>query len=317
MPSRPVVVGIVVFWLAVLAVVVDREVVPRFFGDQPPTPEFVAVDELSQATVNWTIHRGKADGTSDEQIGRLTSRTDYLAADDSFRLVYNYRAVTLRVVVFDVYVPTATSRMRVSRDGQLKGQELEGRAELDLGRVGKQAGLLKLTGSAEVKGEVRDGVLEGTATMTSPELLGEPLTAAFTPVPVPQGQVLNPLMPVDRLRGVVPGRRWAVRQVDPLRDVVWELMLKGLHEGTARLDEGKKGVPAKLTLPPPPELLAEVLREPELLDRPSGPVWCWVIKYESTDPPISARTYVHRDDGRVLRQEATANGERLRFERAE
>jgi hypothetical protein len=105
--------------------------------------------------------------------------------------------------------------------------------------------------------------------------------------------------------------------VDPLRDVIWEMMLKGLHEGTAKLGEGKTRVPANLKLPEAPELLAEVLREAEQIDRPGGPVWCWVIKYESDNPPISARTYVHRDDGRVLRQEATANGERLRFERAD
>lgn len=316
MPSRPVVIGIVLFWLAVLAAVVNREVIPRFFGDAPPTPEFVAVDELSNATVDWTIYRGPAAGTADERIGGMSSRTEYVAADDSFRFVNSYHGVTLRVVAFDVSVPTATSTLRVSRDGQLKEQTLKGTAELDLGRLGARVGVAKLTGSADVRGVVRDGMLEGTATMSAPELLGEPTTAAFTPVPVPQGQVLNPLMPVDRLRGVVPGRRWAVRQVDPLREVVWEMMLKGLKEGTAQPGEGKKGA-SKLTLPPPPELLAEVLREPELLDRPGGAVWCWVIRYESTDPPVSARTYVHRDDGRVMRQEATANGERLRFERKE
>lgn len=311
MPSRPVVVGIVLFWLGVLGVVADREVVPRFFGGEPPTPEFVAADELSQATVDWAIYRGKAEGVADERIGSMTSRTEYVAADDTFRMLNTYRGVTLRVVgVFDVKVPTATSGVRVTRDGRLKEQTLKGTAELDLG-------VAKLTGSADVQGVVRDGVLEGTATMSAPALFTDTRTAAFTPVPVPQGQVLNPLMPTDRLRGVVPGRRWAVRQVDPLREVVWELMLRGLHEGTAKLGEGKPGAVTNLKLPEAPELLAKVLPEPEQIDRPGGPVWCWVIAYESADKAIAARTYVHRDDGRVLRQEATAHGERLRFERAE
>ena len=314
MPSRPAVIGIVLFWLVVTAVVVNREVIPRFFGDEPPAPDFVAVDELSSATVNWTLYRGPADGSADEPIGKMTSRTEYVAADDSFRFVNTYRGVTLRVVVFDVTVPTATTAVRVSREGELREQSLRGTAELDLGRlVGAGAGVRKLTGSAEVDGVVRDGRLEGTASLTA-DLVGGTTTAAFTPVPVPHGQVLNPLMPVDRLRGVVPGRRWVVRQVDPLRDVIWELMLKGLHEGRTKLGE-EPGQAPKLTLPPAPELLARVLREPVALDRPGGAVSCWVIEYESTDPPVSARTYVRRDDGRVLRQEATAHGERLRFER--
>lgn len=311
MPSRPVVIGIVLFWLAVLAAVADREVVPRFFGSQPPTPEFVAADELSQATVDWAIYRGKEKGSADEKIGTMTSRTEYVAADDTFRTVNTYRGVTLRVVgVFEVKVPTATSTVRVTRDGQLKEQTLKGTAELDLGAA-------KLTGSADVQGVVLDGVLEGTATMSVPALFADTRTAAFTPVPVPQGQVLNPLMPTDRLRGVVPGRRWAVRQVDPLREVVWELMLRGLHEGTAKLGEGKPGAVGNLRLPEPPELLAKVLPDAERIDRRGGPVWCWVIEYESADKAITARTYVHRDHGRVLRQEATAHGERLRFERVD
>jgi hypothetical protein len=87
-----------------------------------------------------------------------------------------------------------------------------------------------------------------------------------------------------------------------------------VQEAWAKQGGGKKK-PAAVTLPPAPELLAEVLREPVTLDRPGGPVACWVIEYRSEDPPILARTYVARDDGRVLRQEASSGGDRLRFER--
>lgn len=310
MPSRPAVVLILLFWLVVLGTLVYREVLPRFFGDTPPTPEFVAVDELSQATITWTIYRGPANKTTDEQIGKMTSRTEYVAADDSFRYVNNYRGVKLGMYGVELTVPTATTTLRIDREGRLKEQTLRGTAEMESRLFGK------LSANADANGVVKDGLLEGSATLTAPGLLSEPSTGTFTPVPVPEGQVLNPLMPVDRLRGVTPGRRWAVRQVDPMREALGELLVKGLQEELAKQGGGKKK-PASVALPPAPELLAEVLHEPVNIDRLSGPVSCWVIEYKSENPPISARTFVRRDDGRVLRQEATAYGDRMRFERDE
>jgi hypothetical protein len=314
MPSRPIVALVLLFWLAVLAVVVYREVVPRFFGDEPPAPEFVAVDELSQATVGWTVFRGAPNKppAADEPIGKMTSRTEYVAADDSFRYVNTYRGVKLGMLGVELIIPNATTTLRIDRDGKLKEQTLRGTAELDLGRFGVNG--QKLTATAEATGVVKDGLLEGSATLTAPDLLAEPSAGTFTPVPVPNGQVLNPLMPMDRLRGVVPGRRWVVQQVDPMREALGELLVKGLQEGLARQGGGKRAA-AAVTLPTPPELLAEVLTGPEQIDRPGGPVSCWVIEYRCEKPPVLARTYVRRDDGRVLRQEATAYGERVRFER--
>lgn len=309
MPSRPVVVLILLFWLAVLGVVAYREVIPRFFGDEPPAPEFVAADEFSGATVSWSIHRGAAD----EKIGKMTSRIEYVGDDNSFRFVNNYHKLKLSLLAFEVNVVSATTELRVDRNGQLKKQTLNGTAEIDTGWLG---GGQKLTATAEANGVVRDGFLEGSATLTAPALFADPSVGTFTPVPVPAGQVLNPLMPVDRLRGVTPGKKWAVRQVDPLREALSELVLKGLQEEWAKRGGGKRK-PAAVTLPEPPELLAEVLRDPVTLDRPDGPVSCWVIEYRCDKPKIEARTYVRRDDGRVLRQEATAYGDRLRFERDE
>lgn len=316
MPSRPIVAVIVLFWLAVLAVVANRELVPRFFGDEPPAPEFVAVDELSQATVSWAIYRQASGEKEESKIGSMTSRTEYVPADDSFRFVNTYRGVTLGLFGVELAIPTATNSLRVDRAGNLKEQSVRGTAELDLGKwlpnLERERRVLSAT--ADVQSAVVDGMLQGTATLTAPGLIDPPATAEFTPVPVPHGQVMNPLMPIDRLRGVVPGRRWAVRQVDPLRTALSELLVKELQE---RFSRGGGKHAAGVTLPPPPELLAEVLRDPVRIARPDGEVPCWVIEYRSTDPPITARTYVRRDDGRVLRQEATAYGERIRFEREE
>jgi hypothetical protein len=314
MPSRPVVVLIVLFWLAVIGVVVFRDVLPRYFGDAPPAAAYGPDAELSQLSVEWTIHRGHPNKTDDEQIGRMTSVTEYRQADNTFRYENRYRGVKFTQYGMELHVPFATTSIRTDRDGRLKGQKMTGTAELESVRL-LGAGQ-KLTATVEAEGVVRDGFLVGSATLTCPNLLSEPSVGTFTPVPVPDGQVLNPLMPLDRLRDVVPGRRWVVQQVDPLRDALGELLVKGLQEELARQGGGKKK-PAPVTLPKPPELIAEVLTSPVALDRATGPVSCWVIEYTSADKTISARTYVRRDDGRVLRQEATSQGERLRFERAD
>ncbi len=314
MPSRPVVVFILLFWLAVLGVVVSRDVLPRYFGDAPAAPAFGPEDELSQPTVEWTIHRGLPKQTADEPIGKMTSRTEYLKADNSFRYENRYRGVKFTQYGMELHIPTATTTLRIDRDGRLKEQSLRGTAEVELPRL-LGAGQ-KLTATVEANGVVRDGFLVGSATLTVPDLLSEPSVGTFTPVPVPDGQVLNPLMPLDRLRDVVPGRHWVVQQVDPLRDALGELLVKGLQEELAKRGGGKKK-PVPVTLPKAPELIARVLTDPVTLDRPGGPVSCWVIEYTAENPPILARTYVRRDDGRVLRQEATSQGERLRFERAD
>ena len=314
MPSRPVVALVVLFWLAVVGVIVYRDVLPRYFGDAPPAAAFGADAELSQLSVEWTIHRGRPNQTADEPIGKMTSSTKYLKDDNTFRYENRYRGVKFTQYGMELVIPHAVTTIRLDGDGRLKEQTLTGTAELDLGRFGVKG--QKLTATAEANGVVQDGFLVGSATLTCPDLLSEPSVGTFTPVPVPDGQVLNPLMPLDRLRDVVPGRRWVVQQVDPLRDALGELLMKGLQEELAKQGGGKKK-PLPVTLPKPPELVAEVLRSPVDLDRPSGPVSCWVIEYTSADKTISARTYVRRDDGRVLRQEATSQGERLRFERAD
>jgi hypothetical protein len=297
MPSRPVIVGILLLWAGVMAVVARRELLPLFSTDTPPVPAFVVADELSQATVNWTLYRGKAG--DDTKVGTLTTRTEHVKDDNSFRFVTGYRDVQLRAgggVALNVQ--RATVKVRVSKDGRLLEQTADGVADIDLGKHGK------LGGTADVRTVVRDGQLVGTASLSMPGLLDK-RECDLTPVPVPDGQVLNPLMPTDRLRDVTPGRMWKVRQADPLRDAMTELFSK---------EAEKMGGP-KFALPTAPELTARVLDLPEDLPRPDGPVSCWVIEYKCDNPPVSARTWVRRDDGRVLRQEATAYGERMRFER--
>lgn len=298
MPSRLGVAVILLFWLAVSAYVVRREVVPRYFADTPPRIDFVLVDELSTTPATWSVYR------DDKKVGSVTSRIEHVPTDDTFRFTTKYHGLKFDVLNVTLSVPSAETVLRVSRDGRLREQNMTGKFEATLAAVA--------VGSAEVAvtSRVEDGHLVGRAKVDIPVFLTKPLDEPLDPVPVPDGQVLNPLMPVDRLAGVTPGRRWTIRQTDPLRDSL-QLVAKRVL--------GKQGGQTKLLdgFAANPELLAEVLPDPEPLTRDGQPVACWVIRYESADKQFTARTYVRRTDGQVLRQEASGHGEKWRFDRDE
>jgi hypothetical protein len=90
---------------------------------------------------------------------------------------------------------------------------------------------------------------------------------------------------MDRIRGLKPGQHWRVPVFDPLVDAIQALI------------GGGGG----------PELLdARVLEEPESF------TWgrrrneeCLVVEYQGEDKQL--RTWVHRRNGLVLRQEMTLN----------
>jgi len=294
MPSRITIVGIVLFWLGTAAAVAYRDVWPRFFSDEPPTVSIDLADEATQAApTKWKIYRGN------DQVGTLSTRTEYLEADDTFRYVNNYR----NLIYTDgkstkVVVPRIDTSVRVARDGSLREQTMNGVFEVTLN------GAKVASATASVDARVVNGELVGQCKLTDSPFgnIDRPLE----PVPVTSGQVLNPLMPVNRLRGVSPGRRWTIQRSDPVED-----SLKLLFKEAA----GKSTMIAGLVPKDSDrELLAEVLSSPETITRKNGEqVVCWVIEYRGQD--TQARTWVSRADGRVMRQEAARHGDVMRFER--
>lgn len=298
MPSRLGVGLIVLFWLAATAHVGYREVWPRFFSDGPPPLRIDLADEAAQTVPTyWDVYRG------DQRVGRLTTRMQYVPEDDTFRFLNTYLNLSVEFGAVSLEVPKLDTTVRVTRSGDLREQQMTGLLQ---GRLKTKLGAISLgDASAEVTGVVQDGQLVGRCTITSP--VGD-IDRPLEPVPVPQGQVLNPMMPVSRLRDVQPGRRWVIREVDPLRDALNVLVKEVL----------KSSEVAASAIPQPGggELIAEVLSSPERLERPDKePVECWVIEYRGDE--VQARTWVSVADGRVLRQEASGFGERLRFERQE
>lgn len=301
MPSRLGVGFILLFWVATSAHVVYHDVWPRLFSDAPPPIRIDLTDEATQLVpAKWKVYRG------DEQVGSLSTKTEYVAADDTFRFTNTFHRLKLDVMGAELDFPRLETAIRVTRTGDLREQTMTGelKASLKVGPVLLPVG----DASADVIAVVTDGQLVGTCVIRHPARAETPtVERALEPVPVPAGQVLNPMSPVGRLRDVRPGQRWVIQQVDPLRDSLTILFREVL----------KKSELASTALPQQSgskELLAEVLRTPEKLERKGKePVECWVIEYRGEG--VQARTWVSREDGRVMRQEAAGFGERLRFER--
>jgi hypothetical protein len=298
MPSRPAVVGILLFWLATAGYVFHRDIYPRLFADAPPPLLIDLADEATQlAPTFWTVSRGS------ERVGRLGTRMRYDADTDRFRFVSTYTDLKLSFggrVGVGVRIPSLEITVIVTRAGELRGQNLTGSLSATV------AGVPLGSAKADVAGRVADGLLVGGGRITSP--LGD-FEQAFDPTPVPAGQVLNPLLPVNRLQDVRPGRRWVVREVNPLADAVAAVVQQ---VGKKTNSEVALGLLSQVG--PRPELVGEVLADPEDVPRKDGPdISCWVIVYRGEQ--VAARTWVSRADGRVLRQEARMGDEVVRFDR--
>jgi hypothetical protein len=289
MPPRSVVFGIVAFWLAVTGFAFYRDVWPRLFSNDPPPVSIELADEARQNVPSrWAIVRN---GT---RIGRLTTQMRYLDATDEFQFTYRYADLALEQSGVTLKLPDAVSEVALSRAGHLKGQSMSGKVEALL------KGVPVVQGSVSVRATVTDGALTGRAEIKS-TLFN--LEGDLDPVPVPAGQPLNPLQPVNRIANVRPRSEWTVHESNPLQDAVGSLFRKKLAETGLRLPEEKKR----------DSLVARVSSEPQELTVRGERVPCWVIEYRRAEPV--ARTWVRASDGKVLKQEAFEKGESLSFER--
>lgn len=301
MPSRLGIGLIAAFWFATTGYVVYRDVVPRYFANAPPTVLIDLVDEAtSVAAVRWAITR------AGQPVGTLTTKTDYSPADDTFRFVNKYSSLRFDAgaangLPVSLEVSDLITTTRVNRVGALREQTMEGELVVKLGPL--ELG----DATANVSGVVVNGLLVGRCVVLYPASAPTPaLDRELDPVPVPAGQVLNPMMPVHRLRGVQPGRRWVIREVNPLNDAIVSL-LREMSKGSPLI---ARAIPDQEVR----ELFAEVGNSPEVVTRPGlEPVTCWVIVYRTDE--VQARTWVGTADGRVVRQEAVVSGEAWRFDR--
>ena len=299
MPTRWTIFGIIVFWLGTMGYVGYRDVWPYWMASRPPSILIDLSDEATQAVpARWTVWR------ETERIGSLTTTMRYEATDNTYQFRSKYTGLQLDDPVFRCSIPDLEIVARVGRDGELRGQTMAGtmHGKLLLGPIV----LVEAKATASVIGTVIDGQFVGRCTLKSD--LGN-IDQPLDPVPVPAGQVLNPLLPVSRLRGIQPGQRWTIHEVDPLADAMIALA-KGI------LKENAGNAVASFASAERATYLAEVQDRPEAVPRKNGvSIDCWVIAYRSDKDKSTAKTWVAVATGQVLRQQATSSGKRIRLER--
>jgi hypothetical protein len=180
----------------------------------------------------------------------------------------------------------------VTRLGSLREQSM----------IGKMT-VAGLSAEARVHGRNENGTFVGQCAIDSPLFQ---FHRDLEPVPVKNGNALNPLQPVNRIVGIRPGQRWTVQEIDPLGEALAMVFKEKLASHGVRLPERERQ-----------PLLAEVGATPEPLawGKTRETATCWVIDYRRGE--AHARTWVRVVDSKVLRQEASLMGDRIALERDE
>lgn len=296
MPPRVVAGLIVAFWLGTTGYLVYREWWPWFNADTAPPFTVDLADEAAPQYALWSIWR------DDQQIGTAaTSMT--LQKNDTFELYSSVDNLKIEVnlplppVKVPFTIAKLTTVQTVTREGRLRSVGSNMLMSVDM--FGRRLEL-----RAEVAGVVRDGNLHARSSLD----FGGKSQYTLDPIPLESGSMLNPLQPVARVK-VRPGQRWKITNVDPLA----EALNASLRQLVAKHLGGGPGDTLKVGAAAPKTLLAEVLSETKELDHKGTKVACHVIEYRSDD--VTGTTWVRADDGKVLRQEITGFGEKMRLVR--
>jgi hypothetical protein len=270
MPSRLVVLAIVLFWLVSTTWLVVREIVPLYRAGQPPAFFTDVITEVSGTTINWKLlKKGQSIGIATSQIQPVRSDRGYELTStlqfEDFRLA----TVNIKGVQIKIEIKKIVERFRLSRHGKLKEASVEVRM------------LAPAEVRAELKGVVEDGMFHSKVTGLE-KYLG---LGPFEPPPVPvasMGDILNTMHPLNRIPALWVGRTWKVAYFNPLG-----LVIPG----------------GKLT---PSTMIAEV--EEDVLEWQHETVPCFRIDYRKTGKKATAHTWVRRSDGLVLCQQVSDDG---------
>jgi hypothetical protein len=189
MPSRPVTLGIVVFWLAVTGWMVSRHLRQ---AEEPPPLALDPIDEAGAHTVNWEVRcDGRPAGSAETKVvrapqGGLELRCKYAPSD------FHVRGLTVRHLASAYRVTPWKGRVRA----------LSADATLIL--------FLGLERETQIRGRSEDGWFTPLLRRDGREHRQEAVEVAA------DGQVLNVLHPLNKMAGLYAGRTWHIALLDPL-----------------------------------------------------------------------------------------------------
>jgi len=272
MPPRAIVATIIAFWLAANGWLFYREAWPYLRAGEPPPYSIDLTEELGSANVHWEILK------KDKVIGHAVSRVER-QRDQTFKLHMTYRFEKLRVVILDIRKLDGV--YHVTEDGDLLGVSASAAVTMK-----DKRGSLDL--DLEMKGRVEDGLLV-------PEVFfnNEKLALGDLKVKVAgQGGAINPLHPLNRLKGLHVGRRWRITLFDPL-----SALTQALGPQFQELAQSLEGISVR-------ELHAVVKADTLFWD--NADVECFKIEYRvpGEAEPV-ASTWVRQRDGLVLQQHSS------------
>jgi hypothetical protein len=262
MPPRWITVTIIGFWLATTGWMLYQEVSLRYHAGEPPPFGIDLTDEVGANTITWSLlEKGERVGIGKSYVRRRGDRTFQLYSD--FRFTESLRFLSFKKV---------TSITHVTADGKLLGMSAEVEAEPPF--VGEI--------TARVQGQVDNGFLRPQVEVESAK--GKIRLPLNEKVKVP-GNVLNPMLLVNKYQGIRAGLSWRVPLLNPTSFNNLTIPFLDAEVSAATLAWHRKEVP------------------------------CFRIDYREPGKKVTARTWVRQKDGLVLQQQAEHNGRQLILER--
>jgi hypothetical protein len=299
MPSRPIIVAIVVFWLATAGWLFYRDYWPSLQPGEPPPYTIDLVDEARRVPIHWIVYRDE--GKGEAKVASSNTSVEYHPEDDTFELANDLVFAKPFEAIKELDRIRIESSYRVTREGELR--YVQGSLKLFTEKF--QTAI-----EAEIKGPVEKGWFIPEGKIVYP---GGTQTLVIDPVPVAgRGSILNPQHPLNRILGLRLRQHWRVPLLDPVALALSRARADDKADLVTQLVVAKVASTYKERAQPR-TIEAQVLPQPEMLNWFGRPEVCLVIEYHGGD--TDARTWVRESDGLVLQQEATVLGDRMVLKR--
>ncbi|MFQ3593816.1 MAG: hypothetical protein SNJ82_11615 [Gemmataceae bacterium] len=276
MPPRWFCMLILILWMFTTAKLLRDDLLPHLLPGTPPTFTIDLVEETDNQKMYtpWTLYK--------DDMKWMNVRTRVEKPErDLFELSAEYLPLERGTMahINGMNIKRMFSAYRVNPEGELRGIRVEIQGQTEIPALKDLLKAPKIDLELSIEGQVVDGKM---APRVKGKGLGFEKEYQLPEVAVPRGGgLLQPLHPVNRIRGLRPGQTWSVPLFDSVSD-----SLSSFHSAPA--------VPKRLRaiVRPQPERFEHGRRASEE---------CYVIDYRNDE--IQAATWVSTSTGLVLLQE--------------